>query len=91
MSIYPTVIAFTKSFASDSVKLIGLCGVFTGLGEIMAGQFFFWYGKSALKNRFKICFIGFLICQITFVLIFLNHPKNATYEETPDFGYFEPK
>ena len=91
MSIYPTTIGNTKSFASDSVKLIGINGVSTGIGSIISGLSFLLLNKFIQNNRSRVYFFGFCLNLLSFLLIFLNHPSNSTFEETHGFTYIEPK
>ena len=90
-SIYPSSIASTKRFGSDSVKLIGIYGVCNGLGQMVGALMFGWLCKRFVQNRSKVYAFGFAIHLITFVLIFLNHPILSTVQDTYSPGIIEPR
>lgn len=92
--IYPTSVAFTKDFGIDSVKLIGLYGMFCGFGAIIGSLVFGLFCRLFdffQKNRFLIYFIGFSGQVIASVLIFLNHPNRSPIEETEGYGIIKPQ
>lgn len=92
-AIYPAAVAFTKHFGADSVKLIGLYGIFNGAGEMCGGLVFGWLGGNLAfvqHSRSRIFLFAFVIHIVAFVLIFLNHPNESTIGETEAFGYIEP-
>lgn len=95
--VYATAVAFTKHFGADSVKLIGLYGIFTGLGAIWGAVFFGYFLNErfefAKRSRTPVFLIGSVGQLIAFLLIYLNHPNRSPIEETDGLGAygFEPK
>ena len=97
-AIYPAAVAATKHFGADSVKLIGLYGIFNGGGEMCGGLFFGWLGGNlsfVQRSRSRIFFLAFLIHIASYLLIFLNHPNESTvcdtYGASGAFGWLEPR
>lgn len=96
-AIYPAAIAFTKHFGADSVKLIGLYGIFNGAGEMFGGIAFGWLGGRASfvqRYRSRIFLFAFLIHIAAYFLIYINHPNESTiadtYEAVGAFGWMQP-
>ncbi|ODM90722.1 UNC93-like protein MFSD11 [Orchesella cincta] len=87
--VYPTAVGFTQRFG-DAKRLVGLVGIFTGVGEVVGGSVFGLLGsKTTKKGRSPIVFLG-LITHITcFVLVYLNLPEESTIRETSDASVFE--
>lgn len=85
------VIAQTKSFGSETVKLIGIFGIFVSISGILSGLLFGYFGHFVKKNKKKIFFLGFILNLITFGLVFINHSSNSAFEATNNFGFIEPK
>lgn len=89
--VYSPSIGFTKQFGSISTQLIGLSGIFIGLGEVIGGALFGILGaKTTRWGRDPIVMAGFLIHCVAYFLIFLNLPDKAPLAETMDKGFIEP-
>lgn len=89
MGIYPAVLANSSIFGDDTVKLIGIFGVYIATGEIIGSIILNWLGKRIFKeNRSMIYFIGFLFNLITYTLVFLSHPRDSTYRKSYDESIF---
>ncbi|CAL8142309.1 unnamed protein product [Orchesella dallaii] len=88
--VYPTAVGFTQRFGDDAKRLVGLVGIFTGVGEVVGGSVFGLLGsKTTKRGRSPVVFLG-LITHITcFVLVYLNLPEESTIRETPDGSVFE--
>ena len=43
--VYTTSVGNTKAFGNEAKRLIGLVGIFTGVGEIVGGAVFGFLGK----------------------------------------------
>ena len=43
--VYTTAVGNTKAFGDEAKRLIGLVGIFTGVGEIVGGAVFGFLGK----------------------------------------------
>ena len=76
--VYPTSVAATQAFGSDADRLVGLCGIFVGGGEILGGGLFGIFGKKTVKyGRYPIILLGGIFHLAAFMLIFLNIPDDA--------------
>lgn len=59
-------------------QLVGLSGIFIGIGEISGGVLFGLLGSKTIKyGRDPIVIVGFIVHLISFVLIYLNLPDDA--------------
>lgn len=89
--VYGTSVGHTQLFENMSKELIGLSGVFIGVGEILGGAAFGLFGKRT--NRFgrdPIVLLGCIVHLVCFMLIFLNLPALSPIEETSDHAFFDP-
>lgn len=48
--VYPTSVGFTKAFGEDAKRLVGLVGIFTGVGEVVGGSAFGLLGSKTTKK-----------------------------------------
>ncbi|XP_042689323.1 UNC93-like protein MFSD11 [Centrocercus urophasianus] len=91
--VYGTCIGAVNRFGREEKSLIGLSGIFIGVGEILGGGIF---GLLSKKNRFgrnPIVMLGIIVHFIAFYLIFVNMPSNAPVapmEGTDDVAYMIP-
>ncbi|XP_069769162.1 UNC93-like protein MFSD11 [Narcine bancroftii] len=86
--VYGTCLGATNQFGDDAKSLIGLNGIFIGVGEIIGGATFGLLNKFLSKylgiGRNPVVLLG-LVCHIVaFYLIFLNVPNDAPL--VPDKG-----
>ena len=91
--VYTTSVGATKAFGNDSDHLVGLTGIFIGVGEIVGGGIFGILGKKTVRyGREPIILLGGLCHFASFFLIFLNIPDNAPISKTgtKDLGYIDP-
>ncbi|XP_074647181.1 UNC93-like protein MFSD11 isoform X2 [Tubulanus polymorphus] len=92
--VYGTCVGHSKRFGTDAKGLIGICGIFIGIGEILGGALFGLCGKWMRRSgRDPIILFGFLVNITTYYLIFLNLPQMSPIEDTHgavyvDFGYY---
>ncbi|XP_074649496.1 UNC93-like protein MFSD11 isoform X2 [Tubulanus polymorphus] len=92
--VYGTCVGHSQKFGTDAKGLIGICGIFIGVGEILGGALFGLFGKWIKRfGRDPIVLFGFLVNITTYYLIFLNLPQMSPIEETDgavyvDFGKF---
>ncbi|XP_046439312.1 UNC93-like protein MFSD11 [Daphnia pulex] len=85
--VYSPSIGFTLEF-EDSKRLVGLSGIFIGVGEIAGGALFGILGSKTVRyGRDPIILTGFLTQALGFFLIFLNIPNNAPFGDTTDTGF----
>ncbi|XP_048575667.1 UNC93-like protein MFSD11 isoform X2 [Nematostella vectensis] len=85
--VYGTCVGNTQQLP-NSKKLIGLTGMFIGVGEIIGGLTFGIFGKRT--NRFgrdPIVLFGLFIHWVAFILIFLNIPSDAPTGGTMKVAY----
>ncbi|XP_065591248.1 UNC93-like protein MFSD11 isoform X1 [Cyrtonyx montezumae] len=95
--VYGTCIGAVNRFGTEEKSLIGLSGIFIGVGEILGGGVFGLLSKSlSKKNRFgrnPVVMLGIIVHFIAFYLIFVNMPSNAPVapmEGTDDVAYMIP-
>ncbi|XP_046408837.1 UNC93-like protein MFSD11 [Ischnura elegans] len=88
--VYSPSIGFTKQLGDSAKQLIGLSGIFIGVGEVVGGMLFGILGKRTIRwGRDPIVLIGFLTHILTFCLIFLNLPDSAPFKDTFDLAYIK--
>jgi len=88
--VYGTCLANTKQFAHQAKALLGLNGIFIGVGEILGGTVFGLLGSRTIKySRNPIIFLGLVVHLAAFFLIFLNTPDRSPLQVTEESGYFE--
>ncbi|KFO71662.1 UNC93-like MFSD11 [Cuculus canorus] len=75
--VYGTCIGAVNRFGSEEKSLIGLSGIFIGVGEILGGGIFGLLGKSNRFGRNPIVMLGIVVHFIAFYLIFFNMPNDA--------------
>ncbi|XP_055312728.1 UNC93-like protein MFSD11 isoform X2 [Sitodiplosis mosellana] len=89
--VYSPSIGFTSKMGESAKQLVGLSGICIGIGEIFGGVLFGLLGSKTIKyGRDPIVIIGFIVHLISFLLIFLNLPDNAPFNDTQDIGFFDP-
>ncbi|XP_074649498.1 UNC93-like protein MFSD11 isoform X2 [Tubulanus polymorphus] len=92
--VYGTSVGHSKRFGTDAKGLIGICGIFIGVGEILGAALLGLFGKWIKRfGRDPIVLFGFLVNITAYYLIFLNLPQMSPIEETDgavyvDFGNF---
>lgn len=87
--VYSTTVGATLRLA-DSKSLVGLSGIFIGVGEITGGALFGILGSRTNKyGRDPIILLGFLTQATGFFLIFLNVPDAAPLGDTFDGAFID--
>ncbi|GAB1297107.1 UNC93-like protein MFSD11 [Apodemus speciosus] len=74
-------------------SLIGLSGIFIGIGEILGGSLFGLLSKNNRFGRNPVVLLGTLVHFVAFYLIFLNMPGDAPIapvEGTDSSAYIRP-
>lgn len=86
--VYSPSIGFTTAIGESAKQLVGLSGIFIGIGEVFGGVAFGLLGAKASNKlgRDPIVILGFIIHIIAFFLIFLNIPNLANFGDTADLG-----
>ncbi|XP_077020054.1 UNC93-like protein MFSD11 isoform X2 [Tamandua tetradactyla] len=75
--VYGTCIGAVNKFGTEEKSLIGLSGIFIGIGEILGGSLFGLLSKSNRFGRNPVVLLGILVHFVAFYLIFLNLPGDA--------------
>ncbi|NWV30413.1 MFS11 protein, partial [Origma solitaria] len=91
--VYGTCIGAVNRFGSEEKSLIGLSGIFTGVGEILGGGVFGLLSKRSRSGRNPVVMLGILVHFIAFYLIFFNMPNDAPIapmEGTDQIAYMIP-
>ncbi|KAF1463337.1 UNC93-like protein MFSD11, partial [Spheniscus demersus] len=91
--VYGTCIGAVNRFGSEEKSLIGLSGIFIGVGEILGGGIFGLLSKNNRFGRNPVVMLGIVVHFIAFYLIFFNMPNDApiaAMEGTDDVAYMIP-
>ncbi|XP_038836750.1 UNC93-like protein MFSD11 [Salvelinus namaycush] len=91
--VYGTCIGAMTQFGDDAKSLIGLSGIFIGLGEILGGGVFGMLNKCNRFGRNPVVLLGLITHFVAFYLIFLNIASDApiaTEEGTHLQAYITP-
>uniref|UniRef100_A0AAY4AQE9 UNC93-like protein MFSD11 n=1 Tax=Denticeps clupeoides TaxID=299321 RepID=A0AAY4AQE9_9TELE len=75
--VYGTSIGAMTQFGQDAKGLIGLSGIFIGIGEILGGGVFGMMNKCNRFGRNPVVLLGLFTHFLAFFLIFLNIANNA--------------
>ncbi|XP_061567364.1 UNC93-like protein MFSD11 [Cololabis saira] len=75
--VYGTCIGSMTRFGTDAKSLIGISGIFIGIGEILGGGVFGLLNKSNRFGRNPVVLLGLITHFIAFYLIFLNIASDA--------------
>uniref|UniRef100_A0A8I6AUJ5 UNC93-like protein MFSD11 n=1 Tax=Rattus norvegicus TaxID=10116 RepID=A0A8I6AUJ5_RAT len=91
--VYGTCIGAVNKFGTEEKSLIGLSGIFIGIGEILGGSLFGLLSKNSRFGRNPVVLLGTLVHFVAFYLIFLNMPGDAPIapvEGTNSSAYIRP-
>lgn len=89
--VYGTCISNTPQFGDDAKGLIGISGMFIGVGEILGGAAFGLMGKRTNKyGRDPIVLLGYLAHMAAFFLIFMNIPNGSPQNSNDSATYMTP-
>ncbi|KAL0116578.1 hypothetical protein PUN28_009905 [Cardiocondyla obscurior] len=86
--VYSSSIGFMKVLGEDRKRLVGLSGIFIGVGEV-AGGAIFGILASKISGRCggsPVVITGLLVHLFAFASIFLNLPDSASFKDTDDTG-----
>ncbi|XP_064843853.1 UNC93-like protein MFSD11 [Oncorhynchus masou masou] len=75
--VYGTCIGAMTQFGNDAKSLIGLSGIFIGLGEILGGGVFGMLNKCNRFGRNPVVLLGLITHFVAFYLILLNIASDA--------------
>ncbi|XP_048408333.1 UNC93-like protein MFSD11 isoform X1 [Stegostoma tigrinum] len=85
--VYGTCIGATRQFGTMAKGLIGLSGIFIGIGEILGGGIF---GLLCINNQFRrtsTILLGVIVHFLAFYLIFLIIPGDAPVGDATSARY----
>ncbi|CAK9815980.1 UNC93-like protein MFSD11 [Anthophora plagiata] len=90
--VYSSSIGFTKAIGDSRKSLVGLSGIFIGIGEVIGGALFGIFSSkvSRVCGVWAVVIIGFFMHLFAFVTIFINLPKDSPFENTDSIGYINP-
>uniref|UniRef100_A0A670XY24 UNC93-like protein MFSD11 n=1 Tax=Pseudonaja textilis TaxID=8673 RepID=A0A670XY24_PSETE len=91
--VYGTCIGAIKKFGVEEKSLIGLSGIFIGIGEILGGGIFGLLSKNNRFGRNPVVMLGIVVHFIAFYLIFCNIPNDApiaSMEGTDSIAFMKP-
>uniref|UniRef100_A0A8D0ECN9 UNC93-like protein MFSD11 n=1 Tax=Salvator merianae TaxID=96440 RepID=A0A8D0ECN9_SALMN len=91
--VYGTCIGAVNKFGSEEKSLIGLSGIFIGIGEILGGGLFGLLSKNNQFGRNPVVMLGIVVHFIAFYLIFYNIPNDApiaSMHGTDSVAFMEP-
>ncbi|NXD10659.1 MFS11 protein, partial [Nothocercus nigrocapillus] len=91
--VYGTCIGAVNRFGNEEKSLIGLSGIFIGVGEVLGGGIFGLVSKKNSFGRNPVVMLGIVVHFIAFYLIFFNVPNDAPIapmEGTDDIAYMIP-
>ncbi|XP_062874923.1 UNC93-like protein MFSD11 [Trichomycterus rosablanca] len=75
--VYGTCIGAMNSFGDNAKSLIGLSGIFIGIGEILGGSLFGMLNQCNKYGRNPVVLLGLVTHVLAFFLIFLNIASDA--------------
>lgn len=75
--VYGTCIGAMTRFGQDAKGLIGISGIFIGIGEILGGGVFGMLNKCNRFGRNPVVLLGLITHFVAFYLIFLNIASDA--------------
>ncbi|CAI5766119.1 Uncharacterized protein PODLI_1B040898 [Podarcis lilfordi] len=91
--VYGTCIGAVNKFGTEEKSLIGLSGIFIGIGEILGGGIFGLLSKNNRFGRNPVVMLGIVVHFVAFYLIFYNMPNDApiaSIHGTDSIAFMEP-
>lgn len=89
--VYSNSVGFTKAMGEGYKSLVGLSGIFIGLGEVIGGAIFGIFASKIFRNcgGWPVVLTGFFVHLFAFISIFLNLPNKAPFADTSDVGFIK--
>lgn len=90
--VYSASIGFTYEMGPMRKSLVGLSGIFIGIGEVIGGALFGIFASkvSRIFGVWSVMIIGFSVHMFAFVTIFLNLPNDSPFQDTKNIGFIKP-
>ncbi|XP_029176269.1 UNC93-like protein MFSD11 [Nylanderia fulva] len=90
--VYSSSVGFTKAMGEDRKSLVGLSGIFIGLGEVVGGAIFGIFASKIFRNSggWPVVITGLCVHLFAFISIFLNLPNDASFMDTDHVGFITP-
>lgn len=90
--VYSSSIGFTKAIGNSRKSLIGLSGIFIGIGEVIGGALFGIFASrvSRVFGAWSVVITGFCVHLFAFITIFINLPNDSPFADTDSIGYINP-
>lgn len=87
--VYSSSIGFTKVLGEFRKSLVGLSGIFIGIGEVIGGIIFGICGTkvSRVCGVWSVVITGFCVNLFAFITIFLNLPNDSPFTDTDSPAY----
>ncbi|CAL1528818.1 unnamed protein product, partial [Lymnaea stagnalis] len=86
--VYGASISHNQHFGSSANGLLGISGIFIGVGEIFGGALFGLLGtKTNAHGRDLIVMLGYIVHMVAFYIIFLNLPEKSPIDPTNSATY----
>lgn len=87
--VYSSSVGFTKAMGNNRKSLVGMSGIFIGVGEVVGGAIFGILASKVSRNcgGTPVVLIGLIVHLFAFISIFLNLPNDASFNETPQAAY----
>lgn len=85
--VYSSSIGFTEALGEERKRLVGLSGIFIGVGEVVGGAVFGILASKVTCGRTPVVLIGLLVHLFAFISIFLNLPNDAPFGDTDQTAY----
>ncbi|XP_078041172.1 UNC93-like protein MFSD11 isoform X2 [Augochlora pura] len=90
--VYSSSIGFTKAIGESRKSLVGLSGIFIGIGEVIGGAIFGIFASKLTRNcgGWLVVITGFCVHLFAFITIFLNLPNDSPFMDTDEVGFIKP-
>lgn len=90
--VYSSSIGFTIGMGSSRKSLVGLSGIFIGIGEVIGGALFGILASKVANTcgGSPVVITGLLLHLFAFISIFFNLPNDAPFEDTDSVGLMTP-
>lgn len=89
--VYSSSIGFVKELGEDRKRLVGLSGIFIGVGEVAGGAIFGIFA-SKISGNFggkPVVIVGLVVHLFAFISILLNLPNDASFADTDNTGFIK--